>query len=220
MPSQILAIQPRRQDLRTQTTEDWTDAFPLYRAGTAGVVAGATNVGNGSLQVDSIDPLTPLGGHIVTVTGAGGITAITVTDPTGIVTGRGVAGAPLYAAGLTLTLTPGSVPFAVGDVFAVQPTPAYIDDTGIAYILQVRPSQTSPVVSLEARSAPTDGSTPTIIPGGGSGVPALLVPYTLMSASRLAPDAYVYELLALAEGRRKVAYFGNLDHVGGVAYLP
>lgn len=216
----ILAIQPRQQDLRTQTNEDWTDGFPLYRAGPAGVIAGATNLGNGSLTIQSVDPMTLLGGHRVEVTGAGGLTAVTVTDPYGTVTARGFVGAPLYAAGILLTVTAGTMPFTVGDSFAVQPTIDYVDDTGIRYVLQVRHSQDGATVVFQADSAPPDGTTPTIAAGNGTGRPALMVPYELMNASRFPPDNYVYDLIAVADGRRRSAFFGNLSHVQGAGYIP
>lgn len=216
----ILSIYPRQQDLRTQTNEDWTDGFPLYRAGLAGVVPGAKNVGNGALTVISVDPLTPLGGYEVEVTSVGGLTAITVADPFGAVAARGFAGAPLYAAGITLNLAVGSTAFAVGDTFAVQPTVDFIDDTGIRYVMQVRRSQDAAAVIFQADSAPSDGSTPTIAAGAGTGRPALMVPFAQMDASNFPPGDYVYDLLAIADGRRRVAYFGNLSHVQGAGYIP
>ena len=216
----ILAIQPRQQDLRTQTNEDWTDGFPLYRAGLAGVVPGVKNVGNGALTVMSVDPITPLGGYEVEITSVGGLTAITVTDPYGTVSARGFAGTPLYASGITLNLAIGSIAFAVGDTFAVQPTVDFIDDTGIRYVLQVRRTQDAASVMFQADSAPPDGSPPTIVAGNGTGRPALLVPYTLMDASRFPPGEYVYDLLAVADGRRRVVYYGNLSHVQGAGYIP
>lgn len=216
----ILAIQPRQQDLRTQTNEDWTDGFPLYRAGPAGVVVGKSNVGNGTLTVQSVDPMTLLGGHRVEVTATGSLTAITATDPYGTVTARGFVGAPLYAGGILLTVTAGSTAFAVGDTFAVQPTIDFVDDTGIRYVLQVRQTQDGATVVFQADSAPQDGSTPTIVAGNGTGRPALMVPFPLMDASRFPPGDYVYDLIAVADGRRRVAYFGNLSHVQGAGYIP
>ena len=221
MPTNILLIQPRRQDLRTSTTEDWTDAFPLVRAGPAAVVAGISNQGDGSLVVSDVAAYAELGPHLVTVTSAvSGVFLFSVSEPGGSLIGRGMAGATVTVGGLTLTLTPGSRPFAVGDSWGVQPSNPLIDDTGIDYLLHVRQSQTSPVVTLEATSRPPGGTLQTLIPGGGSGVPTLLVLASAMSPSRFPPGSYVYELLALADGRRKSAYFGNLEHVAGVAYLP
>jgi uncharacterized protein YidB (DUF937 family) len=220
MPTRILSIQPRRQDLRTSASEDWTDPFPLYEAGPAAVIVGSQNAGNGSLSVLAVDAYTVIGPHRVTVEGVDGVTTYSVTDPSGTILGRGLAGAAARIGGLTVSLAPGSVPFAIGDAFGIQPVAQLLDDTGIDYVLQVRQTQTSPVVALEATSRSDNGTLRTLAPGAGSGVPTLIVPHTMMSPARLQPGLYVYELLALADGRRKTAYYGNLEHVDGVAYLP
>lgn len=221
MPTSILSIQPRRQDIRTSASEDWTDAFPLVQAGPAAIVAGAENRGNGTLVVSAVATYAELGPHLVTVTSAvGGVFLFSVAGPGGAMIGRGMAGVTVTVGGLTLSLTAGSVPFVAGDSWGVQPTAQVIDDTGIDYVLQVRQSQTSPVVMLEATSRASGGTLQTLIPGRGTGVPTLLVLAPMMAPSRFPPGAYVYELLALADGRRKSAYFGNLVHVDGVAYLP
>ncbi|GEP00621.1 hypothetical protein [Methylobacterium haplocladii] len=215
----ILAIQPRYQPLRVALNDDWTDSFPLYQAGTAGVVVGSGNTGNGSVSVQSVEPRTPLGGHAVVVTSTDNLVGITVTDPNGAVTALGYAGAPLSAGGLVLTVTPGSTPFRVGDAFAVQPTPATINDTGISYVLQVRRADTIQRLIFEALSDPTDNSDPLIVKGNGTGAPGLMVPYTTMGSGRLLPGDYVYELLAFGDDRRKVAYYGPLTFVEAVVYL-
>ncbi|GJD63739.1 hypothetical protein [Methylobacterium frigidaeris] len=221
MPTQILSILPRRQDLRTSASEDWTDAFPLVRAGPAAIVAGVDNRGNGTLVVSGVAAYAELGPHLVTVTSAtGGVFLFSVTAPGGAPIGRGMAGVPVTVGGLTLTLTPGDVPFVAGDAWGVQPTAQPIDDTGIEYVLQIRQSQASPVVTLEAASQAPSNALQTLIPGRGTGVPTLLVLAAAMAPARFPPGSYVYELLALADGRRKSAYFGNLEHVDGVAYLP
>ncbi|KMO33917.1 hypothetical protein VQ02_19995 [Methylobacterium variabile] len=220
MPTRILSIQPRRQDIRTSASEDWTDVFPLYQAGPAAVVAGAGNAGNGALTVSAVGAYVTIGPHVVAVVEAGALVVFSVTDPAGTILGRGLAGTTVQVGGLSLTLSPGSQPFAAGDAWGVQPSAPLIDDTGIDYVLQVRSSQTSPVVTLEATSQPPGGTLQTLRPGAGTGLPSLIVPYTMMSPARFPPGPYVYELLALADGRRKSAYFGNLEHVDGVAYLP
>jgi hypothetical protein len=216
----ILSIQPRRQDIRTSASEDWTDVFPLYQAGPAAVVAGARNVGNGALTVNGVAAYAMIGPHVVTVTDVSGLVTYSVVDPAGTAIGRGIAGTATQIGGLNLTLTSGNQPFAVGDTWGIQPSAPLIDDTGIDYVLQVRPSQTSPVVALEATSLPPGGTLQTLRPGGGTGLPTLLVPYSMMNPLRFPPGQYVYELLALADGRRKSAYVGNLEHLDGVAHLP
>ncbi|MGX7709140.1 hypothetical protein [Methylobacterium sp. Gmos1] len=221
MPTNILLIQPRRLDLRTSASEDWTDPLPIVRAGPAAIVAGVTNVGTGTLVVSDVAAYASLDPHLVTVTSTtGGVALFSVTGGNGALIGRGMAGAPVTVGGLTLTLTPDNVPFVAGDSWGVQPTPQLLDDTGIDYVLQVRQNQTSPVVTLEATSLPPGGTLQTLIPGRGSGLPTLLVLAPMMAPTRFPPGAYVYELLALADGRRKSCLFGNLEHVDGVAYLP
>lgn len=221
MPTNILLIQPRRQDLRTSASEDWTDAFPLVQPGAAAIVAGAGNRGDGSLTISAVAPYVEIGPHVITITSvASGVCVFGLTNPAGALVGRGLAGVAVTIAGLTILLTQGGTPFAVGDAWGIQPTPQPIDDTGIAYVLQVRQSQTSPVVTLEATSQPPGGTLQTLFPGNGSGVPMLFVPAAMMAPARFPPGPYVYEMLALADGRRKSVYFGNLEHVDGVAYLP
>lgn len=216
----ILSIIPRRQDIRTQTNVDWTDGFPIYGAGTPGVIRGVGMVGNGSLTVSSTDPLTPLGPYVVTISTVGTFTGVVVTDPAGSVIGHGLVGQSFAAGGFVLRLTQGTTAFALGDAFAIQPVPVPLDISGIAWALQVRTSPDAAAVAFAASSAPEDGSEPTILTDDAGGVAGLLVPYAAMARERFAPGAYAYDLIAIAEKRRVLAYYGALTHVEGVAYLP
>lgn len=221
MPTNILSIQPRRQNFRTSTNADWLDGLLVYQAGSGGVVAAAKNVGNGSLAVASVGSGTTLGVHIVSVTSVDNSPRITVQDPTGAVVARGVVGLPLFASGITFTVTSGATAFAVDDTFFISVLPTPIDITGINFDLQVRLEPTDPNVRFSATSHPTSASVlPTIVTGGAGGQVAMRVLYTALSASNLPTGTYDYDLLASADGLRVVAFYGTIEHVNGVTFLP
>jgi hypothetical protein len=137
------------------------------------------------------------------------------------VTARGIAGTPIYAAGITLTLSPASVPFAVGDTFAVGVLPVPIDITGIQFDLHVRSTATSANVQLAATSAQPDPAVaPTIVTGGAGGQVAMRVLRASLDRARFVPGAYVYDMIASADGLRVTAFYGVLQHVDGVTFLP
>ena len=82
----------------------------------------------------------------MTVTGiANGQTLLSVTDPDDVVTGKGVAGLPLYAGGLDLTLSQvaGQAALAVDDTFAVAVIPVAVDIFAMAIDREI-PVQTGP----------------------------------------------------------------------------
>lgn len=221
MATNILSIQPREINFRTATNADWLDGLLCWQAGAGGVVAGAANVGNGSLTVEGVATGTALGAHILEITSLDGIPRFTVADPGGTVTARGVAGTQLYAGGITLTLSSGSTMFAVGDTYAVGVLPVPIDITGIAFDLQVRQSATSANVQLSATSRQPDPTqAPTIIAGGSGGQVALRVLRAALARERFAPGSYVYDILASADGLRVQAFYGVIQHVDGVTFLP
>lgn len=222
MPTQIAFIQPRRKDWRTQTNADWLDSMLVWRAGAGGVVAGAANVGNGTLLVSGVDPSTPLGAHIFTVTSIVGVVKLTVQNPAGDVTGQWAAGLPGYAGGISFTLTPGSTAFAVGDTFAVGVLQSPIDVTGLRFLLQARATQTSAGIALMADSAPQDERDPTIAVGGASGAIAMYLFAESMAADKFTPGDYVYDIVAYdpESGRRTVAFFGTIQHDYGATYIP
>lgn len=219
MPTQITAIQPREIDFRTQANADWLDGLIVWQAGAGGVVAGATNAGNGELVVASVVPQAFLGHHILSVTSLDGVPRFTVEHPNGTVT-AGVVGLPLVAGGISLTLLPGSRPFAVDDTFAISVLPVPIDLTGITFTYQARLTVSDPNVALAASSAPSDGSAPTIAVGTAGGEISMSVPRALMARSRFTPDTYVYDILATADGRTVPAFFGTHEHRDGVTFLP
>ncbi len=150
--SSLALIQPQRVDFDTTQVTDWLDGLPVIGApGFGGTVASLLNVGNGGLAVASIAPGTAYGAHIAAVTStAGGLTRISVTDPDGIVTGQGVAGAPLYAGGITFTFAQGATPFAVGDSFAISVVPVPVDLTGLRFDLDARVSIGAASIALRA----------------------------------------------------------------------
>ena len=217
----ILSIQPRRVDFRTQTNADWIDGLLVYGSGDGGIESGPTNIGNGALTIASVDASTLLGAHVVVVTSLQGVTRFSVTDPSGSITAEGVAGLPVYAAGITFTLAQGATSFAVGDTFAIGVLPVPIDITDIGFDMQVRASATTPTIVLTATSHPDDDDTDqTLVTGGEGGQLALRVLQPAMAASRFAPGSYVYDILASADGLTVPAFFGTITHVDGVTRLP
>lgn len=218
--SNLALIQPQRVDFRTSTNADWLDGLPLIaQAGAGGVVAGGGNVGNGALALASVAVGTALGAHLVAVTAVGGATRLTVTDPSGEVTAQGVVGLPLYAAGLTFTLAQGATPFAVEDTFAISVLPTPIDLTGLRFDLQARASATDPAIAM---SASTADPVPTILAGTTGGNIAMRKLRASLARSVFQPGAYVYDLLASdpATGLAVPAFYGTLEHVDGVTFLP
>jgi len=221
MPTNILSIQPREINFRTATNADWLDGLLCWQAGAGGAVAGAANVGNGALTVQGVTTGTTLGAHILEITSLDGIPRFTVTDPSGTVTARGVSGTPICAGGITLMLSLGSAAFAVGDTYAIGVLPVPIDITGIQFDLQVRLSGTSANVQLSATSAQPDPSLPpTIVSGGPGGQVAMRVLRDSLARERFAPQTYVYDIIASADGLRVTAFFGVIQHVDGVTFLP
>ncbi|GEP09797.1 hypothetical protein [Methylobacterium gnaphalii] len=219
----ITAIQPREIHFRTATNSDWLDGLGVWQAGQGGIVAGAANAGNGSLIIDAVAPQAVTGHYILSITSIEGVPRYTIEHPNGVLT-PGVVGLPLNAGGIGLTLTSasgvGAKPFEIGDTFAIAILPAPIDITGIAFTLQARLTRTTANVALAATSSPTDGSMPTIAVGTTGGQVAMVVPKTLMARDRLPPNTYVYDILATAEGRTVTAFYGTIEHVDGVVFLP
>ncbi|MFY9293373.1 MAG: hypothetical protein WAP03_22130 [Methylorubrum rhodinum] len=198
---------------RTSQVTDWLDGLPLVAvAGSAGIVAGIDNRGNGGVTIASIAPTTEPGAHVATVAGIkGGQTYVTVTDPRGGVTEEGVVGLPLDAAGIVFTLAQGSTPFAVGDTFALAILPAPLDVTPFVFELRATLDSRSLTVMLQASSAPPDGATPTILTGtGGTVAMRLLRP----AMSRCPPGDYPYALIATdpTTGLSAPAFVGTIRH--------
>ncbi len=218
--SNLDLIQPQRVDFDTTQATDWRDGLPVIGTpGSGGTLAGAANAGNGELVVSSVQSLTANGAHIVTVTAAAlGLTRISVTDPTGAITASGVVGLPLYAAGITLMLEPGSIPFAVGDSFAVSVVPVPVDITGLQFDLDARMATTAATVALQATSG---GSSPTIANGGAFGTLAMEVPQSTMFRLATKPDGYPYAIVAtdLASGLKVPAFYGRIYHTAVPAQI-
>lgn len=213
--SNLALIQAQRQDFLTAQNSAWLDGLPiLAQSGPGGVVPGSANVGIGQLTVAGIDAGAKLGVHVVQITGiASGLTYLTVTDPDGDVTGRGVVGVALAAGGIHFSLAQGATPFAVGDTFAVSVLPAPIDLTGLLFTLDARMSATSAAFAFQATSAGID---PTIAAGGVGGTLAMRLLKPAMAA--VPPGAYPYNILAsdpVADplGLSPVtAFFGLITH--------
>lgn len=221
MTTNIAAIQAQPLDFRLQGNTDWIDGLPVVsQAGSAGVVHGALNTGNGALTVATVNPATSLGAHVVTVTSIqDGLTLITTQDPAGNVTARGVVGAAVYADGITFTLAAGSTPFALNDSYAISILALPIDLTGLTFALQVRASPASATVLLAASSGSIGGAAAMIAVAPTAGAIAMNVPKAVMG--RLPIGEYVYDLLATdpVAGRTVVVFYGTITHAAGVTAL-
>lgn len=218
--SNLALIQPQRVDFDTTQVTDWLDGLPMIGTpGFGGSLAGTANVGNGGLSVPSVAAGTALGAHVLAVTAiAAGLTYVSVTDPNGTVTAQGVAGVPLYAAGLTLLLTPGATAFAVGDSFAIAVLPAPVDLTGLRFDLDARMSVGAATVALRASS---DGAEPAIANGGPLGVIAMAVARASMGRLPVKADGYPYGITATdpATGLTVPAFYGLIHHTANVAQI-
>lgn len=217
MPTNILSIQPRQVDFRTQANADWMDTLVVWQAAYGAVLAGHGNAGNGTLTVSGVAPSTMLGPHLVTISQAAPVALFSVTDPSGAITGQGAAGLVAFAGGISFSLSAGGTAFAVGDTFAIGVLPQPIDITGIKFDLQVRDSAISPVVDFAASSRPADGGTPTIVAGTSGGQVAMAVRQPRMQ--QLPAGSYVYDIIASADGVMLPAFYGALTHVDGAGLL-
>ena len=212
--SNLALIRPRRIVFRTSQNTDWLDGLPILGLPAQGGVAPIPgNAGNGSLALASVAAGTRLGPHVVQVTSViGGLARFSVLDPLEVATAQGVVGSALYAGGLTLTLAPGSTPFAVGDAFAVSVLPGPLDISGLRFDLDARASKGAATQALTASSAPADGSVPTIIAGTAGGNLAMQVPKATMA--RCPVGQYPFDILAtdLATGLTVTAFYGVIKH--------
>lgn len=218
--SNLALIQPQRVDFDTTQQTDWLDGLPVIGTpGFGGSLAGAANAGNGGLTVSSVAAGTALGAHVVAVTAiAGGLTRISLTAPDGTVTAQGVAGVPLYAAGLLLLLTPGATAFAIGDSFAIAVIPVAIDITGLRFDLDARVSIGAATIALQATSG---GTSPAIANGGPLGVIAMTMARATMARLPVKPEGYPYGITATdpATGLTIPAFYGLIHHTAVPAQI-
>jgi len=219
--SNLALIRPQRVDFDTQQSCDWLDGLPLIgTAGLGGSVPGSANIGNGAVTVAGVANGTVYGAHVVAVTAiGGGLTYLSVTDPTGIITAQGVVGTPLYAGGITLGLAQGSTPFAVGDSFAIGVLPVAIDLTGLRFDLDSRISSGSAAYAIQASTA---ASPATIANGNASGLIAMRVPRATMAACPVFPaEGYPYAILASdpVTGLTVPAFYGLIFHTAVAAQI-
>ncbi|WP_345819943.1 hypothetical protein ABC766_27315 [Methylobacterium fujisawaense] len=216
----IQLIQPQRVDFDTTQVTDWLDGLPVIGTPSpGGTLAGAANVGNGTLTVASVAPGTVYGAHVVSVTAiAGGLTYLSAADPNGVVTARGAVGVPLYAAGITLTLAQGATPFAVGDAYAISVVPAAVDITGLVFDLDARPSTGAATIALKATSG---GLNPAIANGGPLGVIAMSVARAAMARLPVKPEGYPYGITATdpVSGLKVPAFYGLIHHTAVPAQI-
>lgn len=221
--SNLALIQPQRADFDTTQITDWPDGLPMIATPSpGGVVAGTANVGKGSVLVAAVDAGADLSGvQVATVTAVTtGQTYLSVTDLDGTVTGRGVVGLPIYAGGVTFTVSQvaGQPALAVGDTFAIATMPAPVDLSGLRFDLDARVSAASATIALQATS---DGASPTIASGGASGTIAMAVPKAVMAKVAVKPEGYPYAITAtdLATGQVVPAFYGLIHHTANAAQI-
>lgn len=216
----IQLIRPQRVDFDTTQITDWPDGLPVIGTpGLGGMRAGDANVGNGGISVGDIQPGAGYGAHVAAITAvAMGLTRFGVTAPDGIATASGVVGLPLFAAGVTLTLTQGATPFAVGDSFAIAVLPTPVDISGLIFDLDARMSVGGASIALRATSG---GTNPTIANGGGAGTIAMMVPKTTMARLPVKLDGYPYAITATdpVTGLTVPAFYGLIHHAANAAQI-
>jgi hypothetical protein len=216
----IQSIQPQRVDFDTTQATDWLDGLPMIGTpGFGGSIARSASVGNGGITVPAVAPGTVYGAHVVAVTAVtGGQTYISVTDPSGTVTGQGVVGLPLFAGGITLTASQGTTPFAVGDSFAISVIPVAVDVSNLQFDLDARVSIGAPSFALQASSA---GVNPAIANGGATGTIAMAVPQASMARAPVKPEGYPYAIIATdpASGLKVPAFYGLIHHTANAAQI-
>lgn len=225
MPTNIGAIKPRQRDFRTQANADWYDGLPIVCAGNGGIEPGSANIGNGALVISAIDPDVPFGAHVITVSAAGAIARYTVESPDGNVSGAGVTGLPIYAGGITMALSQGTVPFALGDVFAISILPTPVDTSGLNFIIQARDTVLNANVALYGTSDTSNPNTvQQVTNSGATGIVGLAFDHDSQSWQNFSPKAtpYLYDVIAIdpETGRVAVAYYGAITHEHGVSLIP
>ncbi|WP_182179342.1 hypothetical protein [Methylobacterium radiotolerans] len=216
MTINLSRLRLREQNFRTAQSVPWIDGLPVIGVpAAAGVLPGANNVGQGTLTVASVDVGAAEGAHIVEVTAvSGGQTFLTVTDPDGEVTAVGVAGLPIYAGGITFTLTPaaGGPALAVGDTFALGVILEPEDITGLTFELDSRQSTRSLTYALRAFSAPADGGAPTILNGGPAGTVAMQLLQPAMARCAVGDFPYVMTATDPETGLSVPVFVGVIRH--------
>jgi hypothetical protein len=219
--SNLALIQPQRVDFDTCQTCDWLDGLPIIGVpGVSGTLAGPENVGKASL-VASATAGAALGVHKITVSAiVNGVVDLTVSGPSGAVTGFGVAGVGFYAGGLTMTLTQlaGQPALAVDDTFVVSVAPLPVDLTGLRFDLDARMSTASQTRALQASSG---GAAPAIANGGPAGTVAMSVPRATMARCPVKLEGYPYVITATdpVTGQTVPAFYGLIHHAAIAAQI-
>lgn len=202
----------QQQDFNTSQNASWQETFPLVGVPSAGgVVPGISNIGNGSLVVQSVDRRTPYGTYIIQVTGiSGGLTRLSVSLPDGSLLGRGVVGTAFWVAGLQLLVTQGSTPLAVNDSFAVAVAPQALDLTGLQFRLVAYRAPSPVSFALVGNSS--DGSG-TLVSGGANGLLSTQFKQSVMYGLRA--GSYPYNVFAVDPANLNypvVAFYGTINH--------
>lgn len=208
----VHAIRAQQVDFRTATNADWLDGFRYVVAGAATAYPATANVGTGTAAVSGISSTAKPGVWQVRVSSVDTTgTTYALIDPDMIPVAISLVGAATSGGGLSLTVSQGSVPFAVNDSLSVAVMATPLDLTGIAFDLMLRRSADTATVALSASTSAAP--TPTILNGGAAGTVTLRV---MREALRLLPpDTYAYDLIASGDGYRVAAAYGTVTHVRG-----
>lgn len=218
--SNLSLIQPQRVDFDTSQIFDWLDGLPMIGVpGLGGTLAGTSNVGNGTIAVASVGSNAAYSACFVRVTAiASGQTCLAVVDSANTPIAFGVVGLPVYAAGITFTVTQGATAFAVGDAFAISVVRVPLDISALQFDLDARDTIGAPSVALDASSG---GPAPTIINGGASGVLAMAVPRVRMARCAVKLTGYPYVITAsdVATGLKVPAFVGTIYHAANAVLI-
>lgn len=218
--SNLSQIQPQRVDFDTSQIFDWLDGLPMIGVpGLGGTLAGTGNVGNGTIAVASVGTGAAYNACFVRVTAiANGQTCIAVVDSANTPIAFGVVGLPVYAAGITFTVTQGPTAFAIGDAFAISVVRVPLDISSFRFDLDARDTIGAPSVALDASSG---GDAPTIVNGGASGILAMAVPRARMARCAVKLTGYPYVITASdpATGLKVPAFVGTIYHAASAVLV-
>lgn len=221
MSTQIRNIVAGERHFRVATNEDWIDGWPFEIAGSVNEDADLANAGNGTIGAVDLWPTTPLGLYRLVITDVENGTPFfafsrrtTAGDQD---LARGAVGLPVEANGMRFTLNQGATPFAIGDGFSLVVLQGLLDVTGIAFHLHLRRGLGAGIARPATPAVFASTQAGTLRNGGVAGVVNAAVSRDTMRI--VEPRTYDYDLLAEADGLRRVVYNGTVEIVEGVTRL-